>query len=70
MVWIQREIARLAVAMHDALGSRRRESLVIVRSISAVRDLSAALATSYLGTTVEIWACGIPESGMLVQPVA
>jgi fucokinase len=119
MVWIQQEIARLAVAMRDALEAgdvshfgellsehwvinKRMDpgctnsfinhlfevmgphinggklagaggggfAIVIARSISAVRDLSAALATSYPGTLVEIWACGIPESGMLAQTVA
>jgi fucokinase len=119
MVWIQQEIARLAVAMRDALEARdvshfgellsehwvinkRMDpgctnefidrlfevmrphinggklagaggggfAIVIARSISAVRDLSAALATSYPGTPAEIWACGTPELGMLVQSVA
>ena len=116
MVWIQQEIARLAVAMRDALeagdvshfgellsehwGINKRMdpgctnefidrlfevmsphtngcklagaggggfAIVIARSIAAVRDLAAALANNYHSTPVEIWECGIPESGMLKQ---
>ncbi len=119
MVWIQQEIARLAVAMRDALEAgevsvfgellsehwvinKRMDpgctnefidrlfevmsphinggklagaggggfAIVIARSIAAARDLSAALAHHYQGTPVEIWPCGIPESGMLGQTLA
>jgi fucokinase len=42
-------------------------AIVIARSIGAVRDLASTLAASYPGTPVEIWACGIPEVGMLTQ---
>jgi fucokinase len=114
MVWIQQEIARLAVAMRDALEAgdvdgfgellsehwvinRRMDpgctndfidhlfevmsphisggklagaggggfAIVIARSINAARDLAAALAAHYLGTPVEIWQCGVAESGMM-----
>lgn len=116
MVWIQQEIARLAVAMRDALEAddvshfgellsehwvinKRMDpgctnefidrlfevmsphinggklagaggggfAIVIARSVAAVRDLAVALANNYQGTPVEIWECGIPESGMLEQ---
>jgi len=119
MVWIQQEIARLAVAMRDALQAgevshfgellsehwainKRMDpgctnefidrlfevmsphinggklagaggggfAIVIARSIGAVRDLAAALAANYPGTPVEIWACGIPDAGMLRETVA
>jgi hypothetical protein len=39
----------------------------VAHSIAAVRDLGAALQAHYAGTPVEIWACAIPEAGMLVQ---
>jgi fucokinase len=116
MVWIQQEIARLAVAMQEALlkndvsrfGELLSEhwvinkrmdpgctndfidhlfevmsphingaklagaggggfAIVVARSISAVRELTAALKSHYEGTPVEIWDCDIPEAGMLVQ---
>ncbi|HTP10365.1 MAG TPA: L-fucokinase [Anaerolineae bacterium] len=116
MVWIQQEIARLAVAMREALlhndvsrfGELLSEhwvlnkrmdpgctndfidhlfevmsphingaklagaggggfAIVVARSITAVRDLAAALKSHYVGTPVEIWECDIPEAGMLVQ---
>lgn len=116
MVWIQNEIARLAVAMRDALESRnvggfgellsehwalnkRMDpgctnsfidglfelmrphmngaklagaggggfAIVVARSIGAARDLAAALEARYPGTPVEMWACGVPEAGMLTQ---
>jgi fucokinase len=44
-------------------------AIVIARSIGVARDLAAALETRYPGTPVEIWACGIPEAGMLTQPL-
>ena len=44
-------------------------AMVIARNIGAVRDLAAALAAHYPGTPVEIWECGIPEAGMVVQTV-
>jgi fucokinase len=40
-------------------------AIVIARSINAARDLAAALAAHYLGTPVEIWQCGVVESGMM-----
>jgi fucokinase len=116
MVWIQEEIARLAVEMDAALKAgdvdrfgellaehwvinQRMDpgctnpfigklfevmrphinggklagaggggfALVVARSIQAVRDLSAALATRYLGTPVEIWTCAVPAEGMVVS---
>jgi fucokinase len=116
MVWIQQEIARLAIAMREALltndvsrfGELLSEhwvinkrmdpgctndfidhlfevmgphmngaklagaggggfAIVVAHSITAVRDLAAALKAHYEGTPVEIWECDIPESGMLVQ---
>jgi fucokinase len=119
MVWIQQEIARLAVAMREALlandvshfGELLSEhwvinkrmdpgctndfidhlfevmrphingaklagaggggfAIVVARSITAVRDLAAALKAHYEGTPVEIWVCAIPEAGMLVQATA
>jgi fucokinase len=118
MIWIQTEIARLAVAMRDALEadnvSRFGElltehwvlnqrmdpgstnpfisglfdvmrpymngaklagaggggfAIVIAKSIQAVRDLSAALARRYMGTPVEIWTCGVPEAGTIIEPL-
>jgi fucokinase len=118
MVWIQKEIARLAVAMRDALQAgnvgglgellsehwalnKRMDpgctnsfidglfevmrphmngaklagaggggfAIVVARSIGAAHDLAAALEARYPGTPVEIWACGIPEAGMLTQTV-
>jgi fucokinase len=42
-------------------------AIVVAHSIAAVRDLGAALQAHYAGTPVEIWACAIPEAGMLVQ---
>jgi fucokinase len=42
-------------------------AMVVARSIQAVRDLSAALATRYLGTPVEIWTCAVPAEGMVVS---
>ena len=118
MVWIQNEIARLAVAMHSALQAgnvgglgellsehwalnKRMDpgctntfidglfevmrphmngaklagaggggfAIVVARSIGAAHDLAAALEARYPGTPVEIWACGIPEVGMLTQTV-
>jgi len=118
MVWIQKEIARLAVAMRDALQAgnvgglgellsehwalnKRMDpgctnsfidglfevmrphmngaklagaggggfAIVVARSIGAAHDLAAALEARYPGTPVEIWACGIPEVGMLTQTV-
>jgi len=44
-------------------------AIVVARSIGAAHDLAAALETRYPGTPVEIWACGIPEVGMLTQTV-
>jgi fucokinase len=116
MVWIQQEIARLAVAMREALltndvsrfGELLSEhwvinkrmdpgctndfidhlfegmsphisgaklagaggggfAIVVARSITAVRNLAAALRAHYHDTPVEIWDCDIPESGMLVH---
>ena len=116
MVWIQREIARLALAMRAALEAGNVSSfgellsehwainkrmdpgctnefidrlfevmrphinggklagaggggfaIIIARSIAAAQDLSATLASTYQGTPVEVWACGIPESGILVH---
>jgi fucokinase len=116
MVWIQQEIARLAVAMRAALlqndvsrfgellsehwaVNKRMDpgctndfidhlfavmnphidgaklagaggggfSIVVARSLAAVRDLAAVLKAHYEGTPVDIWECNIPEAGMLVQ---
>jgi fucokinase len=116
MVWIQEEIARLAVEMNAALKEGQVDrfgellaehwvinqrmdpgctnlfigklfevmrphinggklagaggggfAMVVARSIQAVRDLSAALATRYLGTPVEIWTCAVPAEGMVVS---
>jgi fucokinase len=116
MVWIQQEIARLAVEMRVALHAnevshfgellsehwvinKRMDpgctndfidrlfevmsphinggklagaggggfAMVIARHIGAARDLAAELATHYQGTPVEIWECGIPDAGMVVQ---
>jgi fucokinase len=116
MVWIQEEIARLAVEMNETLRTGQVDrfgellaehwvinqrmdpgctnpfigklfevmrphinggklagaggggfAMVVARSIQAVRDLSAALATRYLGTPVEIWTCAVPAEGMVVS---
>ena len=116
MVWIQGEIARLAIEMQAALQAGNVDrfgellaehwvinqrmdpgsanpfigklfevmrphinggklagaggggfALVVARSIQSVRDLSAALATRYLGTPVEIWTCAVPDAGMVVE---
>lgn len=116
MVWIQAEIARLAIEMQAALKAGNVDrfgellaehwvinqrmdpgctnpfigklfevmrphinggklagaggggfAMVVARSIQAVRDLSAALATRYLGTPVEIWTCAVPDEGMVVS---
>ncbi len=116
MVWIQAEIARLAIEMQAALKAGNVDrfgellaehwvinqrmdpgctnpfigklfevmrphinggklagaggggfAMVVAHSIQAVRDLSAALATRYLGTPVEIWTCAVPDEGMVVS---